>query len=57
MPVSSLHLQNYCMLFLPLLHFCHPEEYVQTCSLIQEKDEKYLENSQLSLDQLITAYI
>ena len=45
MSVSYLCLKNYCMLCLPLLHFCHPEEYVQKCSLIQEKDEKYLLHS------------
>ena len=45
MSVSYLCLKNYCMLCLSLLHFCHPEEYVQKCSLIQEKDEKYLLHS------------
>ena len=57
MPVSYLCLKNYCMLCLPLLHFCCPKEYVQKCSLIQEKDEKYLENSQISLDQIIAGWI
>lgn len=58
MPVSFLYLKNNCMLFPPFLNFCHPERYAQINSLIQKKDKKYLEKSQVSLDQLITtAYI